>query len=185
MTGGLTWQEATARLGVDKRTLQRLVRAGTIGCEARPGFPTLYDPVDVEIAAQARPRATRTGVLAASPTPNGNGHGAIAHHRDAPTPIEALLFDVLQGVRAALAAGVTGATPGVTGATPGATQDPWMTPYAVARAWTWPRRVVLKLMEEGKLGDVFYIGTPARPRAVVRRSAVEAFAAGRKDSEAL
>jgi len=116
MTGGLTWQEAVAQIGCDKRTLQRLVRSRKIDCEARPGFPTRYDPVGVAIEAEARRQTVRTGVLAAGQTSNGNGSHAIAHQRHEPTPGGVLLREVLHELRAMLRHGATGATDGVTGA---------------------------------------------------------------------
>lgn len=186
--GWLTLEEKAAQLGVGLRTVERWASAGKLETRARGrGFPTLYHPSQGSEDGQASHAEVRTGVLAPAAASSTNGHGAVSQLRGQPSPIEDLLVRVLQAALVALPPGPPhpSGPPDGPPRPPSSTRDPWMTPFAVARAWAWPRRVVLKMVEEGKLGDVFYVGTPARPRAVVRRSAVEAFAAGRKDPEAL
>jgi hypothetical protein len=114
----LTKAEAAARIGVDERTIERAARRGRLGVQARPGFPSLYNPVDVEIEATARRTGVRPVVLAPGQAVAGNGHGAIA-----PAPADAgalahVLVQLLHAVRQELLAGLDGPTGGPTGPTP-------------------------------------------------------------------
>jgi hypothetical protein len=106
----LTKREAADRLGVDERTIERKARAGLLGSETRPGFPTRYNPRDVEELAQATGRGHRPAILPADQAVPSNGNGAGHAGRRELLGIEQVLGRLLEHLEARRAIGPTGPT---------------------------------------------------------------------------
>jgi len=184
----LTKQQAADAIGVSTKTIEQFAKDGRIQQavyrpQNRGAAKAVYHPDDVARIARERRQEPRAFVLPAGVTPpvNGNGHGRHlpAVSIDTPSPTGE---DVLRLVFAAALQRLTAEQP-VT--SENSEKSDWMTVAAVAHAWQWPRADVRRLIEAGKLGEQFTIGTGRRVRVVLRRTAVQAFAAGRKDLEQL
>jgi D-alanyl-D-alanine dipeptidase len=184
----LTKQQAADAIGVSTKTIEQFAKDGKIQQavyrpQNRGAAKAVYHPDDVARIAQERRQSPQPFVLPAGVTPpvNGNGHrpAATALSRNPETPTGE---DVLRLVFAAALQRLSAEPPPTS---ENSEKSDWMTVAAVAHAWQWPRADVRRLSEAGKLGEQFTVGTGRRARVVLRRTAVQAFAAGRKDLEAL
>lgn len=111
--GWLTKADAATRLGVGERTVERLAARGALTARMRPGFPTMYNPEDVDRMASASRTVHRAAIAAADPTTraNGNGHGALVRQEaPVPEPLVEPIVRFLELLTTRLAIGPTGPT---------------------------------------------------------------------------
>lgn len=92
----LTKAEAATALGVSGRSVERLAARGVLTSRMRPGFPTMYNPDDVDKVASAGRTVHRAALATAVQPPRVNGHGAAALVRHPEPTAEALVEPIVR-----------------------------------------------------------------------------------------